>query len=349
MAVITEAQFKRDLSGGEFDNLYCICGTEKMLVTHYTAKLVEKTAGKNPSDFNFHTFTDDFNVDDFAVALQVVPFTSEFNVVLVKDLDFSEFSSVDGDRIIELVSSAAGDSIVIFSYPTKQEVKPNAKDKKLKELIKKKGTLLEVNKLTGQALQKKLVSWAGKRDVTLTPQLASVIVEYSGTDLNTLRNELSKLCSYVGEGGVITQDNIDLLITKNLESSIFDLSKAVIAHDSVSAFKILDRLFYQREEPLSILAVLSSAYVDMYRVRIAIKCGSNSADVAQWFSYKGSPYRLRYAERDSKRTSTAVLRKSIDAIAQTDIAMKSTRTDSRVQLELLIVKLLMIANEDRRD
>lgn len=349
MAVTTEAQFKRDLSGGQFDSLYCICGTEKLLVTHYTSKLVEKTAGKNPSDFNFHTFTDDFNVDDFAVALQVVPFACEYNVVLIKDLDFAEFSPTDGDRIIELISSSSEGSIVILSYPTKLDAKPNAKDKKIKELFKKKGTFLELNKLTGQALQKKLVSWAGKRDVALSPQLASVIVEYSGTDLNTLKNELSKLCAYVGEGGEITRENIDRIVTKNLESSIFDLSKSVIAHDSVGAFKILDRLFYQREEPISILAVLSSAYVDMYRVRIAVKCGSNSADVAQWFNYKGSPYRLRYAERDSKKTSTAVLRKSIDAIAKTDIAMKSTRTDSRVQLELLIVKLLMIANEDRRD
>lgn len=349
MAVITEAQFKRDLSGGEFDSLYCIYGTEKLLVSHYTSKLLEKTAGKNPSNFNFHTFTEDFNVDDLAVALQVIPFVSDYNVVLIKDLDFSDFSPTDGDRIIELVSSLSDGSIVIFSYPTKTDYKPNAKEKKLKELIKKKGTVLEVNKLTGQALQKKLVSWAGKRDVTLTPQLASVIVEYSGTDLNTLKNELAKLCAYVGEGGEITQEHIDLLITKNLESSVFDLSKAVVAHDSVNAFKVLDMLFYQKEEPISILAVLSSAYVDMYRVRIAVKCGSNSADVANWFNYKGSPYRLRYAERDSKRTSTAVLRKSIDAIAHTDIAMKSTRTDSRVQLELLIVKLLMIANEDRRD
>lgn len=349
MAEITENEFKKSLTGREFDNMYYICGTEKLLITHYTSKLVEKTAGKNPSDFNFHTFTDDFRVDDFAAALQVVPFVSEYNVVLVKDLDFADFSSADGDRIIELLSSAVGDSIVILSFPTKNDAKLTAKDKKVRDLFKKRGSYLEVNKLTRTALQKKLVSRAGKCDVTLSPQLALLIIEYCGTDLNMLKNELSKLCSYVGEGGEVTKEHIDMLTTRNLESSIFDLSKAVIAHDSSSAFKILDNLFYQREEPISILAVLSSAYVDMYRVRIAIKCGSNSSDVAKWFNYKSSPFRLKYAERDSKQTSTAVLRKSIDAIAATDISMKSTRTDSRVQLEFLIVKLLMIANEDRRD
>lgn len=346
MAAITESDFKKILSGGDFGTLYYICGTEKMLVSHYTNKLVEKVAGKNPSDFNFHTFTNDFDVDELAISLQVIPFVSEYNVVVIKDLDFADFSTADGDRIIDLISSVSGDSIVIITYPTRLDSKANAKDKKLKELAKKKGSVLELNKLTGQALQKKLISWASKRNIVLSPQVANTIIEYSGTELTALKNELEKLCSYVGEGGEITHEHVNLLVTKNLESSVFDLSKAVIYHDSTTAFKVLDRLFYQREEPLSILAVLSSAYVDMYRARIAVKCGSRSADLAKWFNYK-SEYRLKRAESDSKKTSTAVLRKSIDAIVKTDIALKSTRGDSRTQLELLIVKLLMIANEDR--
>lgn len=347
MPTIDESEFKKILSSGDFGTLYYICGDEKMLVSHYTNKLVEKTAGKAPSEFNFHTFTDDFDVDEFAVSLQVVPFVSEYNVVVVKDLDFSEFSSTDGDRIIELISSVSGDCIVIVTFPTKSEGKQTAKDKKLKELAKKKGAVLELGKLTGAVLQKKLISWASKRNVILSRQNAAMITEYSGTDLNQLKNELEKLCAYVGSGGEITSDDIEKLVTKNLEASVFDLSKAVINHDNTKAFKVLDELFYQREEPLSILAVLSSAYVDMYRARIAIKCGCRAADLAKWFSNYKSEFRLRRIEQDCRRTSTAVLRKSINAIAQTDIAMKSTRADSRIQLELLIVKLLMTANEDR--
>lgn len=347
MPMIDEGEFKKTLSSGDFGTLYYICGDEKMLVSHYTNKLVERTAGKDPSDFNFHTFTDDFDVDEFAASLQIIPFMSEYNVVVVKDLDFSEFSASDGDRITELISSVSGDSIVIVTFPTKSGDKQTPKDKKLKELAKKKGSVLELNRLTGAVLQKKLISWASKRNVVLSRQNAAMIIEYSGTDLNQLKNEIEKLCSYAGAGGEITSDDIERLVTKNLEASVFDLSKAVINHDNTKAFRVLDELFYQREEPLSILAVLSSAYVDMYRARIAIKCGYRASDLSKWFSNYKSEFRLRRIEQDCKKTSTAVLRKSIDAIAQTDISMKSTRTDSRIQLELLIVKLLMTANEDR--
>ncbi len=346
MPTMSESEFRRVLSGGDFGTLYYICGTEKMLVTHNTKKLIEKVAGKEPSDFNFHTFENDFNVDDFAVALQVIPFASEYNVVVVKDLDFADFSSADGDRIIKLISNVSGDTIVIITFPTRQSDKQTAKDKELKTLSNKKGTVVELNKLTASNLQKKLISWASRRNVTLSSKTAAIIVEYCGTDLNSLKNELEKLCAYVGEGGEITKEHVDRLVTKNLESSIFDISKALINHDSTTAFKVLDRLMYQREEPIAILGVLATTYVDMYRARIAIKCGSRATDLAKWFTYK-SQFRLNQAENNSKRTSTAVLRKSIDAITETDILLKSTRTDDRVQLELLIVKLLMIANEDR--
>ena len=70
MPKISESEFKKLLNGNDFGTIYYICGTEKMFVSHYTKKLTEKLAGKNPSDFNFHTFTNSFNVDEFAAVPQ---------------------------------------------------------------------------------------------------------------------------------------------------------------------------------------------------------------------------------------------------------------------------------------
>jgi len=349
MPKTSEAEFKKILSGNDFGTLYSISGAEKMLVNYYTNKLIEKVAGKKPSEFNFHTFVNDFNIDEFASVLQIIPFMSDYNVVVLKDLDLSEFSSSDANRITELISSVSGDSIVILTYPTAVTKAPKdmtAKEKKLKELTEKKGIVLELDKLSPAVLQKKLISWASKRNVVLTPRVSEQIVEYTGTDLTHLKNELEKLCSYAGTGGEITSDIVDMLVTKNLEASVFDLSKAVISADSTTAFNVIDRLIYQKVEVLSILAVLSAAYVDMYRARIIIKNGRPVTDMIKLFPgvYK-SEYRVLAIERNCKRVNTAILRKSINAIAQTDIALKSTRGDARIRLESLIIKLMLIAQE----
>ena len=352
MPTITESDFKKILSRGDFGTLYYLCGEEKMLVSRYTDLLVEKTAGKEPSDFNYHVFTEGFNVEEFEAAAQMVPFTSDYNVVVVKDIDLTDFSADESSKILDTVSHLAGDTVMIFTFPTKtaggDKDKPaaNSKDTKLKTLASKMGTIVEFKKLTPSGVKTKLVSWASKRGVVLPAAQADLLVEYCGTDLNRLKKELEKLCAYAGEGGEIAKGDIDALVTRDLESRIFDLSNAVINRRAADAFCVLDTLLYNREDELRIISVLASSYVNIYRARIAIKSGARTTELKNWFKY--SDAQLRYAERDSRSTTTAALRKSINAIAETDMALKSTRASKRLLLELLVEKLLIIASEDRR-
>lgn len=352
MPTISESDLKKIISRGDFGTLYYLCGDEKLLVSHYTDLLIEKTAGKQPDDFNFHIFSDEFDVSDFEAASQMIPFMSDYNVVVVRDIDMTKFGANESAKILDTVGSVSGNTVIIFTFPTKEETgakdskAPNAKDTKLKAEIAKKGTVVEFKRLTPASLKTKLVSWASKRGVVISSPNAGLLVEYVGTDLNRLRSELEKLCAYAGQGGEITKESIDLLVTRDLESRIYDLSNAVIGHRASDAFRVLNTLLYNREDEMRIIAVLASAYVNIYRARIAVKSGMRVDELKKWFKY--SDAQLKYAERDSRGTTTAALRKSINAIAETDMALKSTRTSKRLLLELLVEKLLIIANEGRR-
>ena len=57
--------------------------------------------------------------------------------------------------------------------------------------------------------------------------------------------------------------------------------------DYSKAYALLDLLMAQREEPYTILAVLSSAYIDMYRVRAAIEAGKTSMAPTEYGDYRG--------------------------------------------------------------
>ena len=126
------------------------------------------------------------------------------------------------------------------------------------------------------------------------------------------------------------------------------LSKALVAGNYEKAYEILDLLFAQNEEPVSILAVLSSAYVDMYRVRAALQSGQPVSELSKTFDYKGKEFRLRNAERDGAGMSMEnALWESLDVLLQTDVALKSTRTDNRLWMEELIARLLLISQKER--
>ena len=212
MPTITEADLKTVMSREGFGNLYYFCGDEKMLVAHYTKMFIEKTAGKEPDDFNFHMFTDSFSVNEFEAAVLMLPFSSKYNVVVVKDIEMRSFNSSDASRILDIASNAGGGTILLFTFPTKSDFsddkqqgtkKTKPKDKQLKELVSKKGTIVEFKAVTPENAKSKVVSWAKKVGVQISPQTARLLVEYCGTDLNRLRTELHKLTAYAGEGGEI--------------------------------------------------------------------------------------------------------------------------------------------------
>ena len=106
---------------------------------------------------------------------------------------------------------------------------------------------------------------------------------------------------------------------------------------------------YQNEEPVRILAVLSGAYVDLYRVRTALQSGESALEPARHFpEYRNREFRLTNAERDTHDLSTQMLRASLEVLLRADLDLKGSRTDSRLILERTLARLLVIAKEEER-
>ncbi len=122
---------------------------------------------------------------------------------------------------------------------------------------------------------------------------------------------------------------------------MFDLSKAIVAGRSGQALHLLGQLFVQREEPISVLAVLSNAFADIYRAKIAVAGGSTATALGEDFkSYKGKEFRLRNAARDASRLSVEALRDCLALLADADGALKSGgQSDARVLLEQTVTAL----------
>ncbi len=342
MAKLTEQELKAKIKSGEYSKLYLLYGEEKMLVSTYSKKLKEKMMGKNPSGFNFHIFNENSTIEEIIPTLEIIPFTDPYNYVLINDLAVEKLSDSDLKLLYNAFSDLPEATIVVIAMNTLQPSgkKPNTW-KKLIDVADKNGVAVDFAKKTVADLRKQLINWAGKRNVILLPNNANKIIEYTGTDLNTLKNELDKACAYIGDGGEITEKEIELLITKNLASRVFDMTDAVTAGNWELAFQRLDLLFYQREEPIMILAELSNTYTDMYRVRIAIESGFRAEEIAKDFDYKRKEFRLKKAERASQRLTTEDITICLEYLVEANTAMNSSNSNKRLLLEQLVAKLIM--------
>lgn len=347
MPKISESELKKQIKSRQFSPIYVIYGAEQMFVKHYTEVLINSITGKNPSDFNYHVFSGDIDLDSFASALQIVSFMSEYNCVLATDIHFDSMDADSLDRFSEITKNIPNGTILVVSMPTYTPSKNASAFRSLLRKAEKAGSTCQFEELNSTMLEKYIAKWANEGGKRITHINASTLINSCGNDLNLLKNEVAKLCAYA-EGEEISYSDIEKLATVNLETKIFALSDAVLNGNGQKAFNTLDLLFYQREEPIMMLYVLSASYIDAYRIRVADECGVLKDDVAKDFNYKNRAFTLANARRATSKVSTEALRKSLDVLIEADLAFKSTSTNYRLSMEQLIAQLLLIAKEGKR-
>lgn len=346
MAKITEAELKKQIKSKQFSPVYVIYGSEQMFIKRYTQMLVDAVAGKNPSDFNYHNFSGDIDLDDFAASLQIVPFMSEYNCVLATDIYFDNMDKNSLDRFKDITDSVVDGTVLIVSMPTYSPSKNLSAFKAFLKKAEKLGSVCEFNKLDQSMIERYIAKWANENGKMISHINASKLISYCGDDLNLLKNEVAKICAY-SSAEEISLDDINKLATVNLETKIFALSDAVLNGNGQKAYNTLDLLFYQREEPIMMLYVLSASYIDAYRIRVADECGVLKDNVAKDFSYKNRAFTLANARKATSRVSTEALRKSLDVLIEADEKFKTTAVNARLYMEQLIARLLLIAEEGR--
>lgn len=347
MPELTRKELKQRSKKGEFFNIYLLYGEEKMYIKADTDFLVAELAGKEPPEFNYHSFERSYSLDDIAVAVQVAPFLSERNVVKVCDLDINSLEKENFDKLKAILDGVPDTTALILTMPTLEQSikKPGANLGNVITKLKKKGAVCAYARESDISLARQIVKWADSRGIKIEQADAYKLQEYVGDDLYTIKNELDKLCNYVGDRGLITGDDIDFLVAKRLEADVFALADAIAEKKSDKAFSILDALFYQKADPESIISVIGMAYIDFYRVRIAAECGVQLSEVAKDFSYGKREFVLKKTVPKIRNITTDALRKSLDAIVETTGVFHSVTLGKRTELEKLIAKLLVFAGE----
>ncbi|MBQ4612772.1 MAG: DNA polymerase III subunit delta [Clostridia bacterium] len=333
---MNEAQLKDQLKE-RLACVYVLYGAESYLVEQYMRLIVKQAVGDPDDAFNLHRFDGQtLTLEQLEEATEALPLMAERTCVTVRDMD----PAAHGERLVEILQQMPDTCVLVLWQMTVQPDKK--KDWKLvfDAVDAIGGCMVAFERKTPGDVAKMLVSGAKRRGCVLAAEDARRLTEQAGNDLNLLLRELDKLVA-LADGGTITREMIEALGTKNLEARVFDLSKAILQRRGKQAYELLHQLFVQRAEPINVLAVLSNAYADLYRAKVAIEGGAEPQSLAADFTmYKGKEFRLRNAGYDAARMSTQALRDSLDILAQADNTLKTERYDQRVLLEQTVSRLI---------
>lgn len=343
MAIMTEQEFKKQISSGELPQVCLVFGDEDYLKKHYVSLLEKKSVDESMAGFNLHRINgESFVFDELYQAVQSMPFMSDYSCVVVKDLAVDKMKNDEFEPLLDILGDPNETCVLVFWMDSVTLDEKKDKVKTFIDAVNAVGTVLRLDKMSGAQLFKLLENGASKRGCVVSRDVSTYLANRVGDDLNTLLNELEKLCFYKGEGE-ITRRDVEAICTRSLDASVFDLSKALVSGTAQQAFNILNDLLAQKEKPVIILGTLISAYVDMYRAQVALSSGEAADAAAQVFNYKRREFRLKNAARNSSNMSLEQIRTCLDILADADMRLKSTALDERRILEELMLRLMLIS------
>lgn len=265
-------------------------------------------------------------------------------LVELYEVDFKSLKPSDFTATCKLLKDKIEADTVVIIYSTTGELPEDSKPHQtiIKELSK-------VSKPVRFPIESdaKLCSWlikiAAKSKVTLSPELARLMIERVGHSMLMLKNEIEKLISYVlsQTRNEISHDDVMKITAANKEISPFDFANALMRRDAKIAFYILSDMKNRGEEPIYILSAVSRVVGDLILVRGCMDAGMTRAEAASACSMH--EYKVKLYMEQLKNVSTQSLFKIAESTSRADLQLKSSTVDSYTVLERLICDLVSVA------
>lgn len=343
MAQLTEEAFRKQLKFGDFARVYVIYGAESALVARYAAQLEQKAKPEQFPDFNLHHLHGDVGADVIAEAVTALPMMDSRSCVVVYNYNPDDANAAEAKKMAQLLAELPDHCTLIFRMASvEMNPKKPAKWKAFLKAVGAVGDVLEVPQRSESELVRYATSYAEKNGSPMDAATARTLIAQCGRDWSTLQNELDKLCAWAN-GRPIDRSDIAAVACTMSETAAYKMAAALVSGAFGDAYRQLDTLLFQREEPVILLGAIASAYVDLYRARVAADSGENAMALESVFEYGRMAFKLRNAARDCRRYTLPQLRRCLDALAAADAALKGSRTPPRVVLEKLMAELMCIS------
>ncbi|MCT4630057.1 DNA polymerase III subunit delta [Winogradskyella sp.] len=218
---------------GDIKPIYFLMGEEAYYIDKISDFIENNILDEAEKGFNqMVLYGRDVSVDDIVSNAKRYPMMAERQVVIVKEAQ-------DLSRTIEKLASYAENpqptTVLVVNYKYKKLDKRKA----LYKAINKSGSVVfESKKLYDNQVPDWIRRVLKGQGYDISPKAAQMLVEFLGTDLSKVNNELDKLKIVLPKGTQITPEHIEENIGISKDFNNFELRKAVGERNIVKAHQI---------------------------------------------------------------------------------------------------------------
>lgn len=225
-------QIVNDIKKENVKPIYFLMGEEPYYIDKISEFIEDTVLDESEKGFNqMVLYGRDVSIEDIVSNAKRFPMMAERQVIIVKEAQ-------DLSRTIEKLTSYAKQpqptTVLVFNYKYKKLDKRKALYKALADA----GVVFESKKLYENQVGDWIRRVLSGKNYDISPKAAQMLVEFLGTDLSKIDNELNKLRIVLPEGTQITPEHIEENIGISKDYNNFELRKAIGERNILKAYRI---------------------------------------------------------------------------------------------------------------
>lgn len=205
--------------------------------------------------------------------------------------------------------------------------------KKLVECLEKNCIKIETSDFDMNSYIKNLFE-----DYNISNINIEILKNYCSNDISRIKHEIEKLKLYKLDDKTIIKEDIDLLVSKNLDKTIFDLINNIEKNNKKEAFNIYRLLKENNEEDMKILSMLANNYRLIYQVK-NLSINKSDKEIGELLAIK-NPKRISVLKNKGYNFTNDYLKKALSLLAELDYKIKTGLIDKEYAVCLFIANNL---------
>jgi len=224
----------KDIKNKNLAPIYLLMGEEAYYIDKISDYIEANVLAETEKGFNqMVLYGRDVTIENIVANAKRFPMMADKQVIIVKEAQ-DLWRTID--NLNDYAKNPQPSTVLVLCF----KYKKLDKRKTIYKTIKKNGVIFESKKLYDNQVLDWIRRTLSTKGYKITPKAAQMLVEFLGTNLSKINNELEKLQIVLPQGSEISPLHIEKNIGISKDYNNFELQKAIGARNEAKAFKIVN-------------------------------------------------------------------------------------------------------------
>lgn len=242
--------------------IYVFLGNEINIIKKKIDSLIDELKIDNIIKYDY----DSVSIDDILNEINYVDLFNEKKLLIVSNFTFKKMKDKEEKALSNYINHMNDNVIILKCIDEKLDNK-----KELIKLVNDKCKVIELKKMDYKTLHEYVTKIFSDNNKRITYNQIKNILSLCENDTDSVLNEVNKLLLYKMDSDIITDEDIENVISKNSEKEMFKLNDAVMAHNIPNMLESTKTLVSSGVDEVVIIDYLSKQFRTLYQIKVMSK------------------------------------------------------------------------------